>query len=450
MKNIQQLFIHGASWFAAESFYYRLLYTTHTILLYSVIDTRSFGYIGTLFSSVYLLISLFDFGLAKSWGPFFSEASKSKGNFKRMVWHQGIIHIIWLIIVLLIIFIGYNILPSYISWPKVSIPVLLLLIAIFFLEGIKIIFKAILQLGFYYKETAQVEMLSITIFFILVWGIYAITAHIGPELIFCAMSIGSVCSVFLVVYYFVRWYRILPEDSFDNPSDRLLWRLLKNRGALYANSLFGTVIFSSNFLVPLIALYGGFEYISIYKVMSNLTQSISLIIQHIFSPTSTSILAHLKKNSWQEKRETFGLITGRLYHVLGGIMIFMLINHHKILRKSAIHSEGSLTILLFFCILFTENFFITYTSLYVTQERSHYLLACNIIPWCFLLITWQCISCSFFMFLFLLVCARTTSLLLLSIDGYYTWRIKPSLSYQLWWYLGIYLFVSCIFYMLIS
>lgn len=427
MHTIQKSFNRAVHWSAIESIYYRILYSAHTFLLFSIIDTQTFGFIGTLFSSVYFLINVFNFALSSSFAPFFKQVTANKASFNYFLYQQIIIHLLMGGSVLIVSTLAY----SLYTVPTISSSLLAASFFITFIcEGFKRIAKTILHLALSYKAPIISETFCITSFFIITWSTYLLTGMLNAETVFCAMGFSSFLSVFFLVPALINFYNDLPENKIEKYKTISLIRLLKTRIYLYLHTFSSTVLFSSNFLVPLIALYAGYEYVSVFKLVSNVTHSISVVIYHAFHSPSLAYLSQVHAEKSNEKKEAFKHATNKLYQILLAISIFVLINYKTIF---SMHKHATLydpiALIIFFIILFTENFFITYRSLCITSEQIAALLACSLAPlFGFYLLNHSGFAFSITTFLTTLIIARLFSFGCLVAFGFHKWRITPSLT----------------------
>ncbi len=82
---LQQKFIHAAFWNAFNVFLYKIILQIHQTCLFYVISKELFGISGILFSTIYFLISLTNFGFDYSLFAFHQYYSSSQKNFKIMM-----------------------------------------------------------------------------------------------------------------------------------------------------------------------------------------------------------------------------------------------------------------------------------------------------------------------------------------------------------------------------
>src|SRR5579871_4111857 len=222
-------FIRGLRWNALESVWYQAALAGHQIMLFSLTSTSMFGFIGTVFSTLYLIVTITNFGLDSSLGTFFSYISDSKQAFRRIILPQLLPELfILLALAALFIFVRSLLnpyLPGTIQLDNLLIGALSILLLS---EGLKKTLRTLLQLAFYNTITATVEIITITIYVGTVWTIYALGYPISLELIFFPMLITSCISTTVLASAVYVWYTTLPDSS-SNATPQLAGRILQNR-----------------------------------------------------------------------------------------------------------------------------------------------------------------------------------------------------------------------------
>ena len=72
------LFIQAVSWNAAGALLYKFLLLAYQIFLFKNIDPTLYGQTGTIFSGIFFLISITNFGFEYTFFPLFEKLGKSK------------------------------------------------------------------------------------------------------------------------------------------------------------------------------------------------------------------------------------------------------------------------------------------------------------------------------------------------------------------------------------
>ena len=443
MYTLYKRFINSVVWNAVESIVYHAVLLAHQIALFKTITPANYGLIGSIFAIIYLVITLMNLGLDASLAPFFTRFSTNRQAFYQFAITQILINYILYACILCGVFITqYFFAPSlFINVDTLS---LTLIAAIIATESIKRTAKVLLQLAFKFKYTVFGEIGTITMFVCLVWGGFIYGFELNSTLIFSSMLIVSIIETVLFCLFLYRWYQALPTHKIPT-QQKIGWQIGKTRIFNYCNQI-SKLIISGNLLVPFFAASFGLESAGILKLASNITHSITTVLEKIFGTSSSVILAQARNMDLGAKQKLFLFMTNRSNQILLCCLVFCLVNYHSLLDTSA---TSLLPILyLYFLIHFCDTFFIIYETFYVTEERANYLLLFNMI------------SLAWFVLIFnyahspvqTLVCILLTRILfytLISITSFVIWKIRPSLYLRPRYILGS-LAISFIFFFITS
>ena len=293
-------------------------------------------------------------------------------------------------------------------------------------EGMRKIMKVILHLTFMHTMRISIELGTLISYLALFWGPYFLL-NIPPSLysLFIPFFIASLMSCGILALYLYYWYFSLPQAKVAVPPS-LAYRIIRMR--LYT-SLYsiGHQLFSSNILIPYIALHSGFAQAGIWNLIQTITNTITNVMHKISGFTSQALLSHVKDQELAVKQKTFSVITNTLNQIVYAIIVFVFINYHKL---SFIHNNGFpekewlIAPLLYIGITIVEQWSLAYEKFYMNEERTGHLIIFN---------TLIIISCLFLMrahyslttFLTALFILRISSFLLLALVSYYLWGIKP-------------------------
>ncbi|MCK5632906.1 hypothetical protein KAH94_04105 [bacterium] len=440
MNDLRRILSQSLRWVGFEAVSYQALLLGHQMLLFKVSDCLLYGFIGTVFSFVYLFVSVADFGLESSVSPFFSQLCKSRSAFQFFLTRQllpGIIFTFFLVV-------GFLAVSNWLQLTFLP-PFMLLVLGLLVLsETVKKTLRTVLHLAFLNQQVAFLEIGTIVSYIATVWVFYGLGASVSLFLIFVPMVVTSVASMVVMSLLLYRFSLTLPQGKVLLPS---YFRIFKSRGFNFLNQLSHT-FFSSNFLVPFFALQFGLAQAGLFKLISHIAYAITSIVKKTFGLTSDALLAKTKQMDSSAKREAFSFLTQRLHHALYGVFIFFFINYNKLLSHSAYlykSSEKSL-IFLFFLICLSENFFIAYEKLFITFERIGRLFAFNLFT---MILTYGVISfsskISLVGALFSIVVVRVFIFALMSVVSFYTWNIVPNWKLNLKYLLAI-LFGSLLFF----
>lgn len=384
MSSHLQSFSHTFRWNAIEAIAYQTILFCHQLLLFRATSLTLYGLIGTLFSLLYMSILIANAGLETSLGSFFTFYTSSKQICKKFMLRQLIAQsLVFALLIPFWCFIGQMCVRFWQPTFSISCSLLLLVGFIAFLEGTKKNLKTILHLAFFNKDMALLEITTMCAYTTIVWITYCHTKNITLYTIFLPMAITSALDVSILTYYmYARMYQKLPAlttitSPIDNP---LSWkRIIHARTCNWLNQL-STLLFSSNFLVPFFSAIIGLSHAAIFRLISSITYFITTTIHRLFGTTSITVLAQTKHLESHEKQAVFASITKEFNHILYGIIIFSLINYHKILHLNGIKESTSYDIaLLFFLMNIIEQFFVAYEKFMISEEKAVYILLVNMI-----------------------------------------------------------------------
>jgi hypothetical protein len=370
-----------------------------------------------------------NFGLDISLGAFFKQASTSRRNFKKLLTIQLLPEYILIIIFALLGLALFPTLGAHLgSAYGLTTEMAGVMACLIFFEGTKKTLRMVLQLAFKSHQTALVEIATITSYLAMVWGGYSMGYPLSIPLIFVPMLITSAVSWAALIALVYNFYTTLPHHETCTITRSTHLRLLKNRLYNFLNQA-GHMIFSSNFLVPFFAVLFGLEQAGVLKLVASIAYCITIILQKAFGLSGNVLLAHVKDEQNEQRQHAFITLSTYLNHALFAIAIFLLINHRVLATMTSLPTAGIAwpLLYLFFVINFSENFFIAYEKLFITQERTDLLLVFNGIT--LTLIAGTLYHHSLFSQLSLLcivIGIRLLGFLAISILSFYQWRIKPT------------------------
>ncbi len=419
--SLRKKFVHGLRWNSIESIFYYTCLAMHQIMLCRVLSTTLYGAMGTLFSLVYLVIALFNFGFDLSIGPFFSLYKSSKLHFKkyliRQLMGQGVIY--GLVAIVLSIILRTHVLPirlmPIISWP-LAVIIGLLVVS----EGVKKSLRIVLQYAFLSHLTAAIEILYIISYMMIVWGIYLARHHISLITLFFPMFFLSLISTILLLAAVYKLYRHMPSVAAESCST---WKTIGyNRMFNYGYQV-SRELFTSNFLIPFFAIKFGLSLAALLELVKPLNQFITIIIKKVFGITGQTILAHTKRMDMASKRVAFKAASTPLYRVLFFVVGALLIAFKPLvaLKSSSIDEKIGI---LFFVFLFSENFILLYEKWFIIEEKTHYLIVFNS---CLVLILWALLQLprisSAYIMLCILIMLRFAAYAGLMVMSYIKWKL---------------------------
>lgn len=443
-------FIRGLRWNALESILYHCIFLGHQILLFKTIDRQLYGLSSTLIAALYAVVMIANLGLDQTFGPLFSKAKQNKALFTAIVWKQLLVQCALLSAGALLFLYGNIFFVS--SKIGSSLTISLICCALILSEGIKKSLRTLLQLAFLNPVTTTVEVATIASYVLLVWGWYFLAGPITLLVLFVPFIITSILSVSTLLAFLYQFYKQVPSTGTILTTEKtaLTQRIIKNRfySALYST---GQQLFSSNILIPTIALHSGLVAAGIFNLIASFSYSLTSIFHKVGGFTTQALLAHIKEGDIHIKRETFAFIIREILHIIAAIIIFLIINYQKILsfNHSFIATDWLVPAYLYLGIILAEYLVIAYEKFYLNEERAEYLVLFYLatIITCSLVLFFSA-SLSATQLLASLLAIRIVSFVILAIISYRHWGIRPKGSISAW-YLIATLIASTLFYFLV-
>jgi len=434
-------FWYSVRWNSLESIAYYTLFAAHQLMLRIVTSTPLYGTIGVIFALIYLVITLANFGLDLSIGPFFNLLSVNKKQFRQYLIRQLMIQcIIYGVTAIIIFFIFFFAFLPIKQMSLLALPISFILSFLIITEGIKKSLRVILQLAFFSHITALVELFYIISYIILFWSTYMLRQTVSLYMVFIPMlTLSCISTAFLVIAAY-RFYSSLPELSVQEPlvSDvsvpqlSLSWKqIVKNRAINYGYQL-TKIVFTSNFLIPFFAFHCGLSMAALLELVTAFNQFITIIIQKIFGITGQALLSQAKNLNLNEKRKVFELVSNRLYSLLCLVILIAFIAYRPLLALNLPYqTEGSSIAVLFFLLLFCENFIILYEKWFIIEEKTFILILLNSFSFLFFYSVPRVFNFSSIgTLLVLLITLRLFSYLLLVFVSSYRWKLTIPLCFN--------------------
>ncbi|MGB8366740.1 MAG: hypothetical protein WCD44_00110 [Candidatus Babeliales bacterium] len=403
-------------WHMGESIVYHGFLLAHQLLLFATISASLYGLIGSLFSAIYLTVTISNAGLDITLSSLYPTYIRSKQSITKLLGIQLLINCS----ISSIIIIGMATFWHQNNFFTRLFPIILLLI---FIENVKKLLKVILQLSLQFNITVLGELLTIISYVCLIWGCYAIGFSITPYLIFSFLLFVTVIETLLFFHYVYYWFMMLPSSVKQIKNNNMYKEIIKNRTVTFLNQIHHS-FFSGNFLVLITTKFFGFDCAGIIKFSSSIAFNITTIVKKIFGTTTNILVASIKNKNIKIQQNFFSTITSKMYHVLFCLSIFFIINYKLLLPATG--TDQHVAIYLSFLIIFIENFFITYEQFYIMQDKKSYLLFLN----CFTLFLLYSVYSSTILFsvpllLLVIFLIRLFYFIATGILSFFLWQFKP-------------------------
>ena len=370
---------HSLRWNAIESIIYYSIFVAHQFLLRSTMDSLSYGAISSLFAMLYLTIIIVNFGFDFSIAPFFNVFKKNQNNFKQFLVKQLLVQLfIYATTGLLAFFVLYKGLIPIKKMPVLAWQLSLIISLLILTEALKKSFRIIMQLAFSSHITATIELFYIVSYVTIVWSSFLLTGTMSFYTVFIPMLVLSTSSMCMLGWAVYRYYKTLPKQN-EQPYNLSWNQLLKNRVSNYGYQLSKTFL-TSNFLIPFFAITYGLSIAAVLELVTATTQFFSVIIQKIFGISGQAIFAQAKHQTIELKKKMFNTATQKLYPLLYAMVFFAIIAYKPLMAfKIPTVSQNEYAIaLLFFLVLFSENFVLMYEKWFIIEEKTNYLIGIHV------------------------------------------------------------------------
>lgn len=452
-NSIHQKFICAFHWNLVGSISYESLKVLHCFLLFTRLDPVTCGFVGSLFSVIYLITRIADFGATNSIPPFHNLFTRNKENFRYFLIRYSLIPHLPLILggvimVALIPFFGTfatvlkihlptsirNIFDALANWaaPLTINNMTLYLVVlplIIILETIRSFFRQFLHTIFQSKTIVIAELIIFIGYLASIWIPHFIYEWpLTLNLIFIPHLADSMLALIVFMVMVHNFYKTLPHGHANLPPQ--LWKRLAATKSFNYLLRVTRHMFTSNFLTPLFAVKFGLKAAGIFYFASTLANTTQAIVRSLVNYSGGALFASLKDASQAEKKHAFDLIAQKLVRIVAPCIIFMIINYRSIIRLGQSGDITDVTFslaLLFLIISFTEFFFILYEQFYIIEEAADKLLVFKLFEVAIFygLVTLSP-SESQVATLASIIFIRVFSFVVIAVNAYYNWKIIPN------------------------
>ncbi len=427
---LQQKFIHAAFWNAFNVFLYKIILQIHQTCLFYVISKELFGISGILFSTIYFLISLTNFGFDYSLFAFHQYYSSSQKNFKIMMQQFMLrsIAVLFVTSLFLIIFHYFSYLPQIFFIKQYApTPLITILALIFISESMKKSLELFAHLSFLNKTITILEIISLLAYTATVWVFYFFFGFINLYVIFTAMCMMSLIELNLVLQRLNKFKQTLPltADSSCHPTRKTIF---SNQCINYINQI-AKALFSPNFIIIFLAYHLGMIKAGYIKLIIDSVIVLYMLLNRAVGIPSGALMsqrATLTKPDLPHFSVIFLKITNAYIQFLYTLLIISSAVIIPCIIKSNCSNTTMINIVFFAFTGFLEYLMITYEKLYLTQKAAHALAIINISALTFLIPALWFSNNTITEYLLLpFVIIRLISFVSIAYLAYTTWNIKP-------------------------
>jgi len=439
-------FNNGFKWSLVGSILYEASHIIHAMFLLYLLGPSYYGLIGSMFSIIYLIISVVDLGFEVSFAPFLPLISQNKASFKRVIPVYLCFQIALLAIGSSIFFIYYQ---SLLYHERQPLPFLFFFILIL-LEGVRIFCRRFLHNIFLSKTTVLVEQAFAFTYYATIWGLFFAGVQLSLPLLFIPYFLNSFFVVLIFLLMLTSFYKKLPTNDLSLP-DNFWKRLIKTR---YYNALINieNFLISGNFFVPFFAITFGLYQAGLFKIASITAHAIKAIVKSVVHFPGGAFLISLKNQSQAIKTKAFYTLAEKLNQIILFIALFLLINHRAIIRLhpvSPLFQSAWLYAFIFIGITLLHQFFIVYEEFYIIEELANklfFIKSIELILFGFVIMANKHLTPVTILInvgLIQLFCFS-----LLALHAYTQWKIKPYFKVKLRFFGASLLFALAAFFIL--
>lgn len=433
--NIQ--FLHAILWNTINVFLYKILLQTHQVCLFYIISKELFGVSGAMFSSIYLAISMTNFGFDYSLFSFYQQYSSSQKQFQKLI-KQYFVRFFITIGIIFSCFIFRDFLLHFeaINFFVKNIPYALLpfIASIFITESLKKSLETLAQLSFLNKSITILEISTIVSYLTIVWCLYFIRGTIDLYGIFIPMMITSFVELLLLIKRLYSFYKTLPtegEPEKNSAKHSSLSTIISNQLVNYINQITKS-LFSPNFLILFLAYRLGMVKAGYIKLFTDIIILLYMLLNRCVGTPSGALLSRLPQGTILDQetiKQTFLKITNVYIQLLYALAITITSAIAPcFLKSSCFHPTVTINILLFILAGFIEYLFITYEKMFITQNASKSLALINSMSaTCLMLSMYYSSTSGHQLILLPIIIIRLTTVAFVAFVAYKKWAIFPSL-----------------------
>jgi hypothetical protein len=422
---VEKKFNTAFAWNLSGSIIFEGLRVAHNTLLMSLVAKSVFGTIGSLFSVMFLIARIMDFGGSFSIPPFFKKIFVSKQSFLRITTFLFALPTLTIGIVAATVVYYFNTFSHHKS-------LLIIVLVTALLEGIRSLLRKILYTNFFGRYAIISELFVFFMFLGIVWGGYFLFSFkLTPIFVCTAYFIDAFTAIVIFLLLTRKIYLELPsvdQASSTNVIEALWYNIMKTRAFNFCLRL-SKELFNSNFITPLFAYKFGLAHAGIFYFASNIGIALQAVVRVGVGYSGDALLANLKNESVATRVSAFDLICKKLTSVVIPIVIILFVNYRELM--SLVKNNGPWLLFafasLYLLLIFSEFFFSVYEQFYIIEDRTSTLLLFKFLEFVLLLsVIHLGRGLTSLIFFISILVVRAVSFTILTTHAYATWRIKPT------------------------
>lgn len=434
---LQKTFFHAAAWNALNVFLYKIILQTHQACLFYVISKELFGISGTLFSTIYLLINLTNFGFDYSLFAFHQYYTTCQNNFKKMMHH----FLLRSLVILSTTGILLPLLHHFAYLPQISfiaqftpISLIMILTTLFISESIKKSLELFAHLSFLNKTITLVEIFTLMLYVSMIWSYYFIFGYINLYTIFIFMCMTSWIELFMVLQRLKTFQKTLPLHC-PAQSEPTRHEIISNQIVNYINQI-TKALFSPNLMIIFLAYHLGMLKAGFIKLIIDIIILLYMLLNRAVGIPSGALMsrrATIAEPDLPHFSTTFLKITNAYIQFLYALLIISCAAMIPcIFKTTCLNTTLTINILFFMIAGFLEYLIITYEKLYVTQGASGKLAFINFFGLLSMMpALWysSLLPQTYLLLPFIII--RLCSFICIAWVTYKTWNVTPSFQIKL-------------------
>lgn len=354
MNNIKK----SATWLITEAVLYYAIFITHQLALVNKAGADLYGVTGSIFSYIYLVLALTIFGFetlcAKSWQKYSQKIDTGVPREIIGLCYGQILFVSFALVLLYFLFNKILLLFAY--GADLVNQVKLFRVAIvtaIFSECIRKMFRNITLLNNQAFRAAIIELVSLILYMVFVWGYYILGNRFTVKMIISPFVLLSIASCFSYGYFIINKNNFLTKPDFGKLSTRLQGFIaVQTRGLI-----------SGNMLPTAIAVTFGFAASSSIKI-------VSLVINGIFSLAerfSYLILGRLRQG---QSLSYLAKYTNKILFAIWVVGLLVFLAYYNFFPSSSKHTIPWLTVFSYILLTTVELFAYPYEKIALTNGHE--------------------------------------------------------------------------------
>lgn len=429
-------FFTAISWNIINVFLYKIILQAHQACLFLAISQELFGLSGTLFSSIYFLISITNVGFDYFIITHHQMYTHSKESFKKLLplflVRMGCSTLALGLLYTLNKFTYIQ--PIHFLTNQTSVTMLAILIIIFMSESIKKSLDILAQMSFLQKSITLFDISTLLLYLLFVWGSYFATGFISLYTIFVPMCMISIIECLLLFLRLRTYYKTLPVDTAQSSSSLPSKKTILQQQAMNYINQITKALFSPNFFIIVLAYNLGMTKAGYIKLFTDIIILLYMLLNRSFGLPSAALFSSLAQHAnpthlnTEMIKHTFIRITNwyiQFLYALGITLFAVMVPY--LLAQSHASSVITFNIIVFVFAGFIEYLIISYEKWYLTQNKAWILATMNtisLIPYALLLYCASLMQPT--LILAPIVGIRLLTLIIIIYVTYRKWNIMPS------------------------